>query len=198
MHVLFHLAVSAFVILLLCGAIVAKAQVGDAHHPRCGSVTVPALKALPEPFLSLPLETPHPTVLREEFYLINTGSNSCAEVNPADVMASISTNKPPVTNFTILGSISYRKNPDPLLDMQGAGPEPDALLAFSPNYEVVYFPALHTSFYKRSLTFDFNSVLDQTFGNENISPIIKRSSMALVKSTNDLLFEIKVPLSFGR
>jgi hypothetical protein len=63
---------------------------------------------------------------------------------------------------------------------------------------VIYFPALYTSFYKKSLTFDFNSVLNQTFGNENISPIIKRSSMALVKSTNDLLFEMKVPLSFGR
>jgi hypothetical protein len=159
---------------------------------------VPALKALSEPLLSLPLETPHPTVLREEFYLINAGSNARAEAKPADVTASISTNKPSVTNFTVLGSISYRNNPDPLLVMQGAAPDPDALLAFSPNYEVIYFPALYTSFYKKSLTFDFNSVLNQTFGNENISPIIKRSSMALVKSTNDLLFEIKVPLSFGR
>ena len=198
MRVPFHAAIGVLGCLFLSSLAPANAQVGPPPLACPANVTAPNVKALPKPVPARPREPARQAVLREDFENIKVGQCAPAPVKPVSVVPSISTNKHAETRLSIVDRNPAPKYLDPLFARTEPGPEPDALLDFNPNREVIYFPAFHAAFKGRSLTFDFNSILDETFGDENVSPMFKRSTMAVVRRHDDLLFEVKVPIPFGR
>jgi hypothetical protein len=156
----------------------------------------PAPTKSPERVEILPVEIEQHMILRDEFERFNASPPPSEQGKSADGAPSEFTNKPPVTDAVSLRTVPIFPQPySPILFAHRVvGPDPQAVVALSQDYKIVYFPCLCASIQRKSLAFDFDNVLGRLFGPDKVSPIFNGSKLAVTKCDGGLRFSLMLAL----